>query len=155
MYAAYLTRLVVRDCITLITFGEEEKLWVEKSWTTQLLQRWALSSVTGGLFLAVVGLFSLPYLTPLEAGSVAHADIFWSPWALSVWVKQTECKASQAPSSSDSFTCTPSLNMHVLAEGTLTINTARFVFVTVSLFFKLWWESFFFLSLSDPRQVMQ
>jgi hypothetical protein len=28
------------------------------------------------LFLTVVGLTSLPYLTPLEAGSVAHADFF-------------------------------------------------------------------------------
>jgi hypothetical protein len=48
---------------------------MEKPWTTQLLKQWALSSVTRILFLAVVGLVSLPYLALLEAGSLAHADI--------------------------------------------------------------------------------
>ena len=48
---------------------------MEKPWTTQLLKRWALSLVTRVLFLAVIGLVFFPYLAPLEAGSVAHADI--------------------------------------------------------------------------------
>lgn len=97
----YLSTLTHPCCIPNLSCGlwlyhpntfEEEKLWMEKPWTTQLLKWWALSSVTRVLFLVVVGLVSLPYLAPLKVGSVAHADIHWSLWALSVWVKQTDVK---------------------------------------------------------------
>lgn len=68
-----------------------------------------------------------------------------SPWALFVWVKQTECKASHATSSSESF------YLHFLSRLGRRNGVHKYcilyMFVTISLFFKLWWKGFF-LSLS-------
>ena len=103
---------------------EEEKLWMEKLWTTQLLKRWALSSVTRVLYRCGRTCFSpLPCATwDWFCSQCIHPLKFVGSFCVS---KANRCKASHASSSRESFFCT-SLNMHILAEGTMTINIAHY-----------------------------